>query len=59
MVYFVIAFSFLVFKSTSVILLGITGCGMLVVILLTLWPIWAARDYGVFSWLRERLTGSE
>lgn len=59
MVYFVVAFSFLVFKSTSIILLGITGCGVLIVILLTLWPIWAARNDRVFSWLRERLTGSE
>ncbi|KAG1737992.1 hypothetical protein EDB19DRAFT_1877527 [Suillus lakei] len=54
MVYFVVAFSFLVFKSTSVILLGVVGCGLLIVILLTLWPIWAARN--VFDWLRERLT---
>lgn len=59
MVYFVVAFSFLVFKSTSIILLGITGCGVLIVILLTLWPIWAARNDRVFSWLRQRLIGSE
>ncbi|KAG2124035.1 hypothetical protein DEU56DRAFT_828313, partial [Suillus clintonianus] len=52
---FVVAFSFLVFKSTSVILLGIVGCGLFIVISLTLWPIWAARDYQVFGWLRERL----
>ncbi|KAG2094834.1 uncharacterized protein F5147DRAFT_642204 [Suillus discolor] len=59
MVYFVIGFSFLAFQPTSVTLLVIVGCGLLVVILLTLWPIWAARDYRVFSWLRERLTSSE
>ncbi|KAG2047819.1 hypothetical protein BDR06DRAFT_1013553 [Suillus hirtellus] len=59
MVYFVVGFSFLAFKSTSVTLLVIVGCGLLVVILLTLWPIWAATDYRVFGWLRERLTSSE
>ncbi|KAG1750566.1 uncharacterized protein EDB91DRAFT_697109 [Suillus paluster] len=58
MVYFVVAFSSLVFKSTSVILLGVVGGGLSIVILLALWPIWAARDYHVSGWLRERLNCS-
>ncbi|KAG1790389.1 uncharacterized protein HD556DRAFT_1391458 [Suillus plorans] len=59
MIYFLVAFSSLVFKSTSVILRGIVGCGLLIIILLILWPIWSTRDYHVFSWLREQLTSSE
>ncbi|OAX33376.1 hypothetical protein K503DRAFT_700494, partial [Rhizopogon vinicolor AM-OR11-026] len=52
-IYFLVAFSFLVFRSTSVVLLGMAGCGFVTVFLLVLWPIWAARDYHLFSWLRE------
>ncbi|KAG1893726.1 uncharacterized protein F5891DRAFT_1065336 [Suillus fuscotomentosus] len=59
MIFFLIAFSSLVFKSTSDILRGIVGCGLLIIILLILWPIWSTRDYHVFSWLRERLALSE
>ncbi|KAJ8582941.1 hypothetical protein M405DRAFT_829752 [Rhizopogon salebrosus TDB-379] len=59
MIYFLVAFSFLVFRSTSVVLLVVAGCGLSFIFLLALWPIWAARDYHIFSWLWERLAFSE
>lgn len=54
MIFFIAAFTSLVFRSTPTVLLGVSGCGFIIIFLLTLWPVWSRR-YHVFTWLRKQL----
>ncbi|KAJ8594026.1 hypothetical protein M405DRAFT_544511 [Rhizopogon salebrosus TDB-379] len=58
MVYFMLAFSYQVFTSTSTITLATTGSAFGLVVVFALWLTYAARDFHMLirllAWLRAR-----
>ncbi|OAX43356.1 hypothetical protein K503DRAFT_708684 [Rhizopogon vinicolor AM-OR11-026] len=53
MVYFMFAFAYQVFSSTLTITLATTGCAFGLVVVFTLWLIYAARDFHISKMLSE------
>jgi len=51
MVYFMLAFSYQVFTTTSTVVLATTASACGIVVVLTLWVIYAARVFHVLTWL--------
>jgi len=57
MVYFMLAFSYHVFTTTSTVVLATTASACGIVVVLTLWVIYAARVFHVLTWLLMLLQG--